>query len=396
MSTTSYRPTEPADLPVINQILADAFTPGDDLKNIEHWTANTSKTDSLRTYEVDGAIVGSVRLIEMGQYFAGKRIDMTGVAGVAVAPEKRASGVGRSMMADMLRELHDRGTPISVLFASTSAFYRKLGYETAGLLDRITVPMHLLPKGGCPLETKPSTDDDLPGVMACSEEFARANDGYLSRGRYVWDRIKAPSLKPARGYVFVNGDAIEGYIFHRQNPDVQPEFPYALDVTDLCAVAPDTRVTLYAYLRGFSSMNGSFNFLGTPAHPIVLGLTQQRIQTQLTEQWMLRITHLKHALEQRGYPRGIRAEFAFRLTHDLLPGNAGEWTLAVSDGNATLTPGGSPTLTLDALAMATMYTGFTSARDLRTWANLTCDDDATLDACDALFRGPTPSMAHMF
>jgi len=388
--------SEAADLAVVSQILADAFTPGDDLDGIHAWT-DVAGIDGLRTITVDGRIVGTMRQFEMGQYFGGKRVELVGIAGVAVAPECRASGIGQVLMREGLRELHDRGVPISTLYASASAFYRKVGYETAGALFRASVPASLLPRTACPLTIREFTPDDFENVRACYERFAQRHDGYLSRGKYVWDRVQAPRSKPARGYVFVaDGGTIEGYIFHRQELGGQSESLFTLNVTDLCAVTPAARDTLFAYLRGFSSINGTVTFESGPMHPLVLGLVQQRIELKIVEHWMLRITHLRNAIEQRGYPSHANAEISFHLIDELLPDNAGDWTLRVSNGSGILEPGGTPAMTIDAKAFASMYTGFASAHDLRTWAHLACEDESTLDACNAIFRGPSPSMADMF
>ncbi len=394
----TYRPTEPADVASVNRILMDAFTSSDpaDSEQIALWT-KTSGTEHLRTLESDGAIVGTTRLIEMGQYFGGKRVEMVGIAGVAISPEARTSGVGRVLMDETLKELYERSTPISVLYASASAFYRKVGYETAGASYFHRIPLELIPRTTSPLTIRPYEQADQPAIESCYERTVQDRDGSLARGKYIWQRVRCPSGKRARGFVFDRpSTGIEGYIFYRQQPIPSVPFPMELFATDLCAITPDAKDTLFTYLRGYSSMCSHLVFEAGPFHPIAMSLAQQCANVRMHEYWMLRVIDVKRALEQRGYPRGKDANLCFELKDESLPGNTGVWTLTVNSGSGSLEKGGSPTLILDARAMAALYTGFASARDLRIWSTLRCDDEHTLNTCDALFRGPSPAMAEMF
>ncbi|MBI3925782.1 MAG: GNAT family N-acetyltransferase [Armatimonadetes bacterium] len=68
----------------------------------------------------------------MAQWFGGRAVPMTGIAGVAVAPEARARAVGRALIRETLQELHKEGVALSALYPSTLPFYRASGYELAG------------------------------------------------------------------------------------------------------------------------------------------------------------------------------------------------------------------------------------------------------------------------
>jgi predicted acetyltransferase len=53
----------------------------------------------------EGGLAGGLIVVPMGQYFGGRSVPMTGVAGVGVAPEHRGRGAGTRMM----RALASRG-----------------------------------------------------------------------------------------------------------------------------------------------------------------------------------------------------------------------------------------------------------------------------------------------
>jgi GNAT superfamily N-acetyltransferase len=65
------------------------------------------------------SIVGGLALHEMGQFFGGRSVKMFGVGAVGIAPEHRASGAATAMMTQVVREMHERGVPISTLYPAT-------------------------------------------------------------------------------------------------------------------------------------------------------------------------------------------------------------------------------------------------------------------------------------
>jgi len=74
-----------------------------------------------------------------------------GVAGVAVLPEKRHLGVGRTMMDEGLALMREDGFPIASLYAFRESFYRRSGYEVCGVGFGISMPTTRAP----PMEPEP-------------------------------------------------------------------------------------------------------------------------------------------------------------------------------------------------------------------------------------------------
>ncbi|HZM00717.1 MAG TPA: sterol carrier protein domain-containing protein, partial [Planctomycetota bacterium] len=146
---------------------------------------------------------------------------------------------------------------------------------------------------------------------------------------------------------------------------------------------------------------------GGPAHPLLLLLAERHYSVALVDPWMLRVVDLPAALEQRGWPAGVRAELRLELSDDVLPENAGRWRLSVAEGSARvarLAPGapsaarGSPAppvLRLDVRGLAALYSGHLSPGLLQQ-AGLLDGDAAALELAAALFAGPAPAMADMF
>jgi predicted acetyltransferase len=98
----------------------------------------------------------------------------------------------------------------------------------------------------------------------------------------------------------------------------------------------------------------------------------------------LRVVDVAAALATRGYGggAGLTLEIA---ADDLAPWNTGRWQLEVAaDGAAVRPTRATPDVCLTVKALASLYSGYRSARALRNWGLLD-GDDAALARADALF-----------
>jgi predicted acetyltransferase len=101
------------------------------------------------------------------QWFAGRSIPMSGIFGVATLPEYRGGGVMRQVVSSVMREAHDRGTPITVLYPAVLGPYRSLGYQIAGTINEHRLRIDAIPAGiGDASAVREYTPEDLPAVRA--------------------------------------------------------------------------------------------------------------------------------------------------------------------------------------------------------------------------------------
>ncbi|MYE83133.1 MAG: GNAT family N-acetyltransferase, partial [Gammaproteobacteria bacterium] len=93
------------------------------------------------------------------------------------------------------------------------------------------------------------------------------------------------------------------------------------------------------------------------------------------------------ALAGRGWDAD--GELSLAISEDALaPWNAGTWRVTVSGGSAEVAPGGgNPDLSLSIKALALLYTGRRSARELAAWGMVDGVTSA-LRRADALFATP--------
>lgn len=62
---------------------------------------------------------------QQSHWFGGRLVPASGIAGVAVRPESRASGLSRAVLSTLFAAARDRGAVIGTLFRTHPASYRR-------------------------------------------------------------------------------------------------------------------------------------------------------------------------------------------------------------------------------------------------------------------------------
>jgi predicted acetyltransferase len=371
---------------------------------------------NLRLFRAGGAVAAGLLLVPMGQWFGGRSVPMTGIAGVGVPAERRGRGAARTLMRAALTELRRSGLALSTLYPSTTTLYRSVGFEVAGGRHALSLQLGALraapPDRG--LGVRRATPADEPAIARVASEVARAGAGQLDRGEYIWRRVRQPRDRIVRDVVIEGRRGVEGYAYLSQRDVSRPEgAEYEILATDAAAVTPAAGRRLLALLGDHAGIAKRAVLYGGPAHPLLMLLPERHYSVALVDPWMLRIVDLRAALERRGWPAGVQAELQLELSDEVLPGNAGTWRLSVAAGAARVTSvargaakgttrratrkpvGALPALRLDARGLAPLYSGNLSPWQLRQVGQLD-GDEAELDLAAALFAGPAPAMSDMF
>src|SRR5687768_3330032 len=106
----------------------------------QDWTSDTAGRQTLGMFDDGGRLVAKAVDRTQGQWFGGRIVPTSGVAGVVVEPEARGKGLVRQVLTQLLRHARDRGAMISTLFPSTPFPYRRLGWEEVGALTYFALP----------------------------------------------------------------------------------------------------------------------------------------------------------------------------------------------------------------------------------------------------------------
>lgn len=391
-----------ADIAPLSRIIHHAFA--GPLDGCEKWVRE-SGLENWRLLRADpgGVPVAGLLRVPMGQHFGGRSVPMLGIAGVAVAPEARGRGLARRLMQATLREAasarSDGAAAISCLYPSTPALYRQVGYELAGHRFFTTMPVGRIDvreRGGG--EIRPLTDEDDAAVRACYAGFAAAFEGTLDRGAYCWSRVRESRGTRYAGFGVTSASGgLDGYVYFSQERNPRTGY-HDVMISDLAFVTADAGRRLLSFLADFATTAESAVFFGGPMHPLVSLMASRHYSVEKRDYWMVRVLDVARAISARGFPAGVRSEVAIDIADDLITENTGTWMIRVADGRASATrsPASSDALRCDIGAIAPLYSGLYTVRQLALLGRVQ-GSPAAIAAADATFRGAgTPWMSDMF
>jgi predicted acetyltransferase len=390
MAGSTYRAVREGDLAGFSEVLAWSFNmPVDD---VEPWLRRAGM-ENARVLLKDGRTVACLLAIPMGQFFGGTSVPMMGVAGVGTAAEARGTGAALGIMRALLEELAEKGVALSALYPATRSLYRRVGYEPAGCRLELTTPARTLRATNRSLALRAVKPEDESAIGVIYGSYAEGRPGHLDRGPYVWNRVRSPRGEVARGFVVLENDRPEGYIyvFERRLPSLH----YDLVVTDVAARTAAAYARLITFLADHATLGDAVVWHGGADHPLLQLLGDRHYDARALQHWMLRIVDLGRALEARGYPPLVATELELEVRDEILPRNAGRFVLSVEAGRARVRPGGRGSLRADVRALASIYSGYARASTLAAMGLVEGDREA-LGKADAIFASATPSMPDFF
>jgi predicted acetyltransferase len=360
----------------------------------------------------DGRPVGSASYHDMRQWWAGRELPMAGIASVKMAPEARGQGLGRTLMTEQLRQIAERGYPLSALYPATMPIYRSLGWELAGGRYHAAIPTRSLrdlvppdkaitlagqggdsqedgnpgnPGQAVPGQAAPS----LPGLRSATPGDAasvisvlgRAHQAARNCGPLTRDVASVEDwLTHSEDYRYLGDEVFLAYHWEDDNE--------GLFVSSAVASSPEGARELWSLLAAHSSTADMVRVRISPDDPIWLLLRERDAKLVSLSKWMLRVVDAKAAIEGRGFPPGVHVSAWLTIADDLLLGNDGMWRLTVADGRATFdrTIGDPTALTMGPRGLAALYAG-TPVSTLRLAGLVTGGSPAGDAALSAAFAG---------
>lgn len=363
-------------------------------KDLATWW-ETAGEDNLRVWRSDGADIGGLVDIPMGLFVGGRRVANHGVAGVAIVPEARGVGEASRMMAAYLRELHRAEVAVSTLYASTRALYRGVGYGIAGTRWLAELDARLLRGAGARSRGwRALSLEDRPRVAAARSHLLRRATGSCDRGPYLWKRVWARYGVPNDAFILDDEEGhVRAWAIYRLTRKDDGFFRLSLE--DHGATDAPGLQALVGFLASQASMAREVSFPCGPHDPLLDALPEHIAQVSLYEPFLLRVTHLQRALEDRGWPVGLSTSLAFHLDDPVLPAQSGDWVLEIEAGQGRLRPGGPGGVRVGPRGLAALYTGYCRPDDLVLRGLLEASDEDCARLATA-FAGPPPGMSDGF
>jgi predicted acetyltransferase len=357
------------------------------------WLAEARETAADGRYfaAFDGPQPAGMALYhDMRQWWHGRAVPMAGVGGVKVAPEQRGRGTGRALMTELLRVIADRGYPLSALYPATAPLYRSLGWELAGGLYWGVIAARSL----APLLPADGLAQPLPALRRAGPEDAAAVVGLIGDvheaarhcGPATFDAatVRRWWLTDENLFCYLADDGFLAYGWDEADHD-------DLSVRVAVAGSAETTRALWSTVGSHAPLAKQVRAVMSPDDPLAWLTREPDLGLARRWQWMLRVVDAPAAIAGRGFPAAAVLAAELQIEDTQLPGNAGHWTLEVSEGRGALTrrhpsAGSAAPVWLGARGFAALYGGVPMATLRR--AGLAAGGDTGADeALDAAFAG---------
>ena len=328
MSQIVVQPLDEQHLAGYHTVLSLTYNNGDPWPT-DKKIANLPETRSFVALE-DGMVSGVCTILEMTATRGNAVLSSAGVAGVAVLPEKRRSGVGSALMSWLVRYMRESGFPVSSLYAFREPFYRKFGYEVAGKRLKITCPSHRWPKLQESLPIRRLGPQDWRELIACHEAFAHRRSGVSLRTEFLWQRVLGEN-RPLT--IYAAGDPVEAYavVSHQSS---------FWSTDHLSEVAWSSRAgyeTLFSMLEGLAINKQGLSWFEPSDGPFYTRFLDAGVEAKVDRPVMYRINDVEAALSALQPSKDLAGSFSLRIDDQLISENCGPWQVEYQGGHTSVT-----------------------------------------------------------
>ena len=320
-----------------------------------------------------------------------------GVSWVGVLPSHRRRGILRELMLRQLDDVHERGEPFAILYASESLIYGRFGYGMAVLGTQLDANRNAFalrddpgPRGSARLLTADEAAELFPPLY---ERLRPHRPGYLSRSEGWWREYRLADPEHWRdgagpkyfALIELDGEPA-AFAMYRVASKWEDEMPKGeVRVVDAHATSPEATAELWRFLFGIDLVERVKVGLADPAWPLFFSARDpRRLKISVSDGLWLRLVDLEAALRARTFADAEPA--VLEVTDAVRPDNAGRWSI-----------GGEPARTedeadvaLDVADLASTYLGAFSFEQLAAAGRARELRPGGLARASALFATPLP------
>lgn len=334
----------------------------------------------LGAYDGD-ELVGTARARGFTQYWGGRPVPMAGIQGVVVAPHARGRGVATTVLLELVRRAAELGDVVSALYPATVVPYRRLGWELAGVRQRVTVDSSLLralqPGAAAAGRVRRALPADAESVLALLADRCAAD---RATGPVLWDLHELrEDLADPEVFSYLTDGGFLSYGWDGGDLVVQA----------LVAGDPDVARSLWAVVGSGASSAPTVHAWVAPHDPLPRLVADNVGRASTLERWMLRLLDAPAAVAARGFAPSVTGSARLAVVDDRLPAAGGDLVLEVASGEGVLTPSAASAdaLRLHAGGLAALYAG-TPVRGLRAAGLASGGTPTGDDLLDAALAGP--------
>ncbi len=362
----------------------------------ERWTSLVEPEQFIAAF-LDEQVVGSLRILDMGEWFGGRSVPMGGIASVVVLPEHRGEGIAARLLGAAVERMRDAGQSISALHPATTRVYRAAGWEIAGDIasHRVaTRSLERLPRGESENIRRLSADD-MDAIRMTYDVVASTRPGWVDRKDWLWDILARDNFTDQHFVYGVDGaDGLDGYMVFAQGQSAS--WGYRIALEEFVARDAGAAVTLWRFLGGHGMQVERIDIECGPIDELLLVLPEQDVEHTGNNRWMLRLVDAPAAIAARGFPPHVSMEVHLELHDRVASWNEGRFILRVEGGQGALVPGGTGDVQLGVNGFSALYTGWALSAALIGAGVMHHGSSSAHAALDAAFAGPQPSMIDDF
>jgi predicted acetyltransferase len=312
----------------------------------------------------DGRPVGVAASYPFELTVPGGTAPAAGVTWVGVLPSHRRRGILSELMRRQLEDVHGRGEPLAILWASEAPIYGRFGYGIAApetFIDAERGAFALRddpgPRGSVRLITADEAADvyprlyetrrkERPGSVARSDTWWR--EGLLADPEH-WRDGAGPKFF---ALLELEGEPA-GYAMYRVKSKWEEGTPKGeLRVTEAFATSPEATAELWRYLFGVDLVVRVKSGRIDPSWALPLMITDaRRLHLSLAEGLWLRLVDLEGALRARTFADAEPA--VLEVEDELFAQNAGRWAVGTEPGRTDA----EADVALDVADLASPYLG---------------------------------------
>jgi predicted acetyltransferase len=351
---------------------------------------------------VGAAIAASYRFTVPG----GAQVPAAGVTAVGVQPTHRRRGINTALMRAQLDDVHARGEPIAVLYASEGGIYEPFGYGLGALLGEIDLEgdrsafirgyqpagrVRLMPRIDALPSMRPVYDraqSERPGMIAMEDRWW---EWLFFEGEHEKDDPTFFAVHETEGVA----DAYAAYRVKHEWIDSLPKLE--LMVRQLVATGPQAYADIWRYLFDIDLVH-RVRAWNRPVDEPLFFLMQEprRLRFKTGDGLRVRLVDVPAALEARGYVGEGR--IVVDVEDVFCPWNEGRYALDVTSGAGscarTTDP---PDIACSATDLGATYLGGTTFRQLHRAGRVAELRPGKLAKADALFASdPAPWSSFIF
>ena len=274
---------------------------------------------------VGDEVCGVCTILEMTATRGPALLKSAGVAGVAVLPELRKSGVGSAMMSWLVSHLRESGIPLASLYAYREPFYRKFGYEVVGRRLKITCPTHRWPRIESDLPVRRLKPSDWMLLHECYRKFSHTRSGLNMRNEYLWQRVLGENRQLT---IYAVGDPVEAYAVVSH----QSSFWTTDHLSEVAWSSRGGYEGLISMLGGLAINKSGLSWFEPSDGPYYTRFLDAGVDVKVDRPVMFRVTDVPAALSQLILDPSISGTFSIEIQDSIEPANIGSWKVEYFDG----------------------------------------------------------------